>query len=207
MNDLAIVDLERRRFLGRCLATGTGLCLGGCALSRALAGSPGRAEDAPARKHKFQEDAGLSYERVMQIAYAVSYIPIMKVLAENVGLDALQAAAEEAAARRVAGMAGRLPGHELADFASFFRNPSPFLAHALTKTVIEDSDRAFEIEVTECLWAKVFRESDAAELGHRCICRADYATARAFNPRIELVRDRTLMQGHDRCNHRYVVRL
>jgi hypothetical protein len=142
----------------------------------------------------------------MQIAYTTTYIPVMKVLAERVGLDALQTAAEEATRRRIERRGASLPDRSLATLAAFFKNPSPFLEHALTKEVVEDSERAFEIRVTECLWAKTFREADAAEVGHRCICRPDFTMAHAFNPDIELVRDRTLMQGHDCCNHRYVVR-
>jgi hypothetical protein len=63
------------------------------------------------------------------------------------------------------------------------------------------------MKVTECLWAKTFREADAADIGYRCICRADYVTAKAFNPKLELVRDKTLMQGHACCNHRYVMQV
>jgi hypothetical protein len=27
---------------------------------------------------------------------------------------------------------------------------------------------------------------------------------KGFNPKIKLVRDKTLMQGHEYCNHRYI---
>jgi len=198
-------NLGRRKFLGRCLATSTGLCLGGCAVASALAQTADEGDDAT-EKHKFQQDAGLTYERVMQFAYSSAYIPVMQVLAERIGLDAVQAAAEEASTRRVAGWIDRLPNRELSTFAGFFKDPGPFMANCLTKEIVEDSDKAFEIKVTECLWAKTFREADASELGHRCICMADYTMATAFNPEIELIRDKTLMQGENHCNHRYVDR-
>ena len=69
--------------------------------------------------------------------------------------------------------------------------------------VVEDTDAAFEIKVTECLWAQTFRKADAADLGAACICHPDYAAIEAFNPDYEMVRDKTLMEGHDCCNHRY----
>lgn len=36
------------------------------------------------------------------------------------------------------------------------------------------------------------------------MCFGDFAFAKAFNPNIEMVRDKTLMQGHACCNHRYL---
>ena len=64
----------------------------------------------------------------------------------------------------------------------------------------------FPAETGECLWAKAFREANAADLGFKLVCSADYVTAEAFNPDIKLIRDKTLMQGHDCCNHKYVVK-
>jgi hypothetical protein len=57
---------------------------------------------------------------------------------------------------------------------------------------------------TECLWAKTFVDAGAGDLGNAAICHGDYAFARSFNPGIEMVRDKTLMQGHAYCNHRYL---
>ena len=80
----------------------------------------------------------------------------------------------------------------------------PIAAHSLTMEIIRDTDTVFEMRVTECLLAKVYREAKAADLGFNCVCWADYAQAEAFNPKIKLIRDKTLMQGHDHCNHKYV---
>ncbi len=204
MEHIESTGLGRREFLGKCLATGTGLCLGGCAVTAALAQAADGGQDAPTEVHKFQRDAGLTYENAMRMAYAVSYIPTMKVLQERIGLDALESAASEAATRRVAGQITRMPNRELSTLAGFFKNPSPVMANALTKEIVEDTGTAFEIRVTECLWAKTFIEAEAADLGHHCVCQSDFAMATAFNPQIELIRDKTLMKGDDCCNHRYV---
>ena len=76
----------------------------------------------------------------------------------------------------------------------------------LSMEIVEDSDEAFELKVTECIWAVTFRNADASDVGFAMICHGDYAWAEGFNPRIELVRDKTLMQGDSLCNHRYVWR-
>jgi len=74
----------------------------------------------------------------------------------------------------------------------------------LTFTVAEDTDKVHELRVTECLWAQTFIAAKAGDLGYAGVCFGDYAFAKAFNPSVEMVRDKTLMQGHDGCNHRYL---
>ena len=74
----------------------------------------------------------------------------------------------------------------------------------LNMEIVEDTETAFELKVSECLPAVVFRDADAAEIGYAAICWGDYAWAEGFNPKIKLIRDKTLMQGYAVCNHRYV---
>ena len=63
----------------------------------------------------------------------------------------------------------------------------------------------FELRVTECLWAAVFKDAGLdGEIGHAAVCNMDYYWPTAFNPNISMERDQTLMQGFDCCNHRYL---
>jgi hypothetical protein len=88
-------------------------------------------------------------------------------------------------------------------FVAQFRPPN--YADALTHEVVEDTEGAFELRVTECVWASVFREAGlGGEMGHAAVCNMDYAWPTSFNPGIKMERSRTLMQGHDHCNHRYL---
>ena len=48
------------------------------------------------------------------------------------------------------------------------------------------------------------REEDALDLGYACVCHADFGLPVGINPKLKLIRTKTLMQGHDCCNHRYV---
>ena len=66
------------------------------------------------------------------------------------------------------------------------------------------TEKAFELKVTECIWASTFLEANMGEFGYAWICWGDYAWAKSFNPKIKLVRDKTLMQGNDYCNHKYI---
>ena len=99
--------------------------------------------------------------------------------------------------------AASAPDRDFQTFVAQFRPPR--YAEVLTHEVIEDSDAAFELKVTECVWASVFREAGLdGEIGHAAVCNMDYTWPGAFNPEIRMERTKTLMQGDDHCNHRYV---
>ena len=89
-------------------------------------------------------------------------------------------------------------------FEAFIKIEDPFLEHVLTHEVVRETENVIKVRVTECLWAKTFREADAADIGYAALCYGDYAAAHAFNPGIRLIRTETLMQGNDCCNFRYV---
>jgi hypothetical protein len=59
--------------------------------------------------------------------------------------------------------------------------------------------------VTRCLWAQTFREAGAADIGYATMCHPDFSSAPAFNPKIRMSRPKTLMQGNDHGNDRWVV--
>jgi hypothetical protein len=68
---------------------------------------------------------------------------------------------------------------------------------------VKQIDDEFEIKFTECLWAKTFREADAGDIGYAGCCYQDYAMTKAFNPKMELIREKTLMQGADCCHFKW----
>jgi hypothetical protein len=99
--------------------------------------------------------------------------------------------------------ATRFPDTEFKTFVAQFR-PEGYPS-SLTMEVVEDTENAYEIRVTECVWASVFKEAGLdGEIGHAAVCNMDYTWPTAFNPKFRMERDHTLMQGHDYCNHRYV---
>jgi hypothetical protein len=85
-----------------------------------------------------------------------------------------------------------------------FKEPGAY-KNTLTKTIVEDTEKAFELKVTECIWAKTFLDAGAGNIGYASVCYGDYSWPQGFNPKIKMIRDKTLMQGHDCCNHRYIL--
>jgi len=193
--------MSRRSFSKNLLLAASACGLGGSGLL-ALSRSQAKPE-----RHKFSNPSKMPLERLFQVAYGNAYIPHMRYLAAEIGeerlLETLKKGASEHSAEAVQSAVQRIPKRDFATFTAMFKN-NPGLKEAITFTIVEDTDKAFEMEVTECLWAKTFLEAEAGDLGFAGICFADYATAQAFNPKIRMIRDKTLMQGHDCCNHRYV---
>lgn len=191
---------SRRRFLATVLPAGALVC-SGCNSVPLLSGSKDR--------HKFLKDSGMSFKEVYEFAYKRGFIPVMQNLADDIGKDnffeLLKKASSKSAAQKGRNMAQNLPRNDLAAWAADLREPNHFWKHVLTFDIVEDTDKAFEMKITECLWAKIFREAKASDIGYAAICHPDYAMAQAFNPKIRMVRTKTLMQGDDCCNHRWVL--
>jgi hypothetical protein len=69
---------------------------------------------------------------------------------------------------------------------------------------IEETDFVYEMKVTKCLWYDSFRKHDACDIGYATICHSDFFSCKARHPGITLYRTKSLMEGHDCCNHRWV---
>jgi hypothetical protein len=190
------LDLDRRRMITGLCAAGTLACLG-CGRAARAAGAGVSAE------HGFSAASGMSFEEVFHFAYARSFIPTMKNLAERVGMEVIQDTACETAGQVIEGIAASLPDRSLSAWARMIKEPDEIMRHALSFDIVEDGETAFEVRITECLWAATFRAADAADLGYSWVCHPDFAMARAFNPDMRLRRDRTLMGGATHCNHRW----
>ena len=74
---------------------------------------------------------------------------------------------------------------------------------ALDYHVIEQSQDAFEIDVTRCRYAEFYRQLGEPELGFLLVCSADFTTAEGFGPDVKLTRTQTIMQGASHCDFRY----
>lgn len=74
----------------------------------------------------------------------------------------------------------------------------------LTFEIAKDTDTEFEMNVTECIWADVFKELDAVEYGEARVCHGDYAWAKGYHKNLRMERDKTLMKGDACCNHCFI---
>ncbi len=206
-SDTPTIDPGRRNFLKNILPASF-LCLGCKNLFAQAQSKETQPPVSEPGKDKFLEDSGMSYLEVFAIAFQYYYIPVMKQLAEQLGkekfLEMLKKASSDATAESTKKMAQAFPSVDLTMMAMVYKTNSLF-QHALCYDTIEQTHNVLELKVHECLWAKTFREVDAGDIGFAAICYSDYAQASAFNPKIKMIRSKTLMEGHEYCNHRYVM--
>jgi hypothetical protein len=194
--------MNRREFVTQTTTACSIFCFGGGSLF-ALFRSGQEAGTSP-EKHKFLRDAAMSYDELFKFTVGRMLIPTIGAVAAKVGIDVVQEAIFEGFKKRLAARVKNMPKRGLADFTQNFKSQDPYNVNTWTKEILQDTDNVFEMRVSGCLWAKTFREADAADLGFKIVCSLDYVTAETFNPKIKLIRDKTLMQGHDCCNHKYI---
>jgi hypothetical protein len=191
----------RRSFLAAVSAAP--ICaLAGCRLARAAA----QAMPAEGSKNKFRDNSDMSFEQVFRFGFR-PFVGILRVLSAQPGYEHLLEVLPQVSSQLFAENTRRRKtvDRSLETFVGYLRTPDRFWKNVLTTEIIEATPSAFAIKVTECLWARTFREVDAADIGYACICHPDFASATAFNPKLRMERTKTLMQGHDYCNHKWIV--
>jgi hypothetical protein len=183
------------------------LCLG-CTGIAGIAAAADQKPQALSLTKRAAAKSDMTYEEVFKFAYG-GIIPVMKNLSDQAGkdkfLEMLKKAASDAAVRETEETFRKQPKRELATYLADLKKPSPLYQHALTYEIVKDTEKEAELKVTECLWAKTFREAYAGDVGYAMICHADIAGIKAFNPKITLTRPKLLMQGDDECRFRWTM--
>jgi len=160
------------------------------------------------RVHPFDAEypRKLTYRQFFKNRYRES-IRLAKAMQEDMGEDKTIDFLKKNTSKRMLDygktQAGDAKDTSLGQYTEQFRDVDGY-KNMLEMEIVEDTEKAFELKVTGCIWASVFRDEEAGELGNAMVCHGDYAWAEGFNPNIKLVRDKTLMQGDPICNHRYV---
>jgi hypothetical protein len=200
-------NFDRRRFLSGIVPACAVSCFG---LRSAFALTQTK-QDAlvPEGKHKFDQDLGrtITHRQFFGMRYR-EYIELTKALKSELGekkaIDFLKKYTKEKMLEFGKNHAGRSPDNGFQTYTDTFRDLDRY-KNTLTMEIVEDTEKAFELKVTECIWASTFLEHDVGDIGYASVCIGDYTWASGFNPKIKLVRDKTLMEGHEYCNHRYIL--
>jgi hypothetical protein len=203
-------DLGRRRFISQVLPACSLVCLGCSSSLLGFSPSPGKAFQKA--KHKFDQEAPMKLTNKQLVIFMMGrdHIPFLKSLSEEIGtervIDILKKQTEERGRRIGEMMAKQSGGNDFGTLKKIFSPDTPQFKNSLTMSISESSDTVHELKVTECIWASVYLKQKAGDLGWASVCYGDYAMATGFNPKIEMVRDKTLMQGDAYCNHRYLLK-
>jgi hypothetical protein len=159
--------------------------------------------------HKFDRVGGMTPEGVFNLAFKTYLIPILQNLKDELGatdvLGALAAAATKVTAQDGRAFAESVSNNDMATWIAWLDDRRSLFNRVLVYDVVERTERVCEIRVTECLWAKTFREAAAPDIGYAVCCAGDAAMCEAYNPKLRLERTKTLMLGDDYCDYRWVL--
>ncbi len=204
MEKLYSFESSRREFMTKIIPACAVTCFGvGYAFSLTKSDTTSLIQEA---KHKFDTelDKKLTYRQVLAMQHS-RFIDLTIALEKEMGKDKLIEFLKKFTTERLLkigqNQAKRSPDNSFKTYVNTFRSPQ--YEKTLTMEIVEDTEKAFELKVTECLWAETYLKSKAGDIGYAAVCYGDYAWAEGFNPKIKLIRDKTLMQGNECCNHRY----
>ena len=158
--------------------------------------------------HKFDQklDRELTYLDYYALRYR-EFIRLTKALEKELGKEKLINFLKENTKKRTfelgQNQAIEMGDNSLSAYVKQFRPPN--YQKSLTHEVVEDTETSFKIIVKECIWAKTFIDAGVGDIGYAHICYGDYSWTTGFNPKMRMERDKTLMQGHECCNHRYII--
>lgn len=119
--------------------------------------------------------------------------------------DLIGKLSEEKSIENVRQVIEKNPIRNFNDFKILFKSQmkSELFINSTTYKIVEETDNKLKFKITECLWAKGFKDLNEPELGYCASCHADFVIAKTYHPKIKLTRTKTLMQGDDYCNHTY----
>ena len=150
-------------------------------------------------KHKFQKEWGHTYEEAFKWRYGY-YIEIIEEFSKYLGrkklIEMIMRAVDDS---------NPISENDDPNF-SFLEwiGGGEYYQNMMTWEIIERSEKAYEMKVSECLWAKTFQERNAADIGYATVCYSDFSAAKTSHSKITLVRTKTIMQGHGYCDHRWI---
>ena len=75
---------------------------------------------------------------------------------------------------------------------------------AMKIEIIKEAEEELCFNVTSCKYADMYEKLGIKKLGSILSCSRDFSFMEGFNPEIELIRAKTLMDGCECCDFRYV---
>jgi len=129
------------------------------------------------------------------------YRQMVEELGEPAALAIAARALEKMQLKVARDLAEKLGDNSLPALAEHIRKQA---AQRDTQQVVEITDKLIATRITRCRSAEAFKALGAPELC-RLYCDSDYAYIRAFNPKMRMVRTKTIAAGDEYCNHMWVL--
>jgi fumarate reductase iron-sulfur subunit len=130
--------------------------------------------------------------------------PLIKAFIEELGQEKALAVVRSVIGKlaRQSGMdlAKALGGNTLADLAGGLTAWAKGDAYAMEVITLSETEYAYN--VTRCRYAEMYKEIGLADLGVILSCGRDFEFISGFNPKMTLIRTKTIMEGCDCCDFR-----
>lgn len=147
-----------------------------------------------------------SQQQRLSRLYMQDTVALLTARREKLGDEVLTVAEQytgDGMRRHFAEMASRHGSNSIADLIQLLWEP--MLARGQEYTM-EARDGGVQIRCTKCYLQEWAAEWGAPEVAYRLTCSTDPYIVEGFNPKIGFRRDKTLMEGHDCCNHFYYLK-
>jgi fumarate reductase iron-sulfur subunit len=135
--------------------------------------------------------------------------PLIKAFMEELGSDkalmVVKRVIEPLAWESGNQLAIQMGGNSMHDFAKGMKTYWES-GGAYEKEELELSETKYDFNVKLCRYAEMYKELGLAELGFVISCGRDFDMIKGFNPKMTLVRTKTIMEGHDICDFRITLK-
>ncbi|MFW9918064.1 MAG: L-2-amino-thiazoline-4-carboxylic acid hydrolase [Candidatus Thorarchaeota archaeon] len=157
------------------------------------------------QSHKFQNKIQITYQQLFHQRYTrlVSFFnELEKVIPREELLKVVRDWSERSSIKSV----GEERASSFEEFKNYWKTVSygEYFSQVVSVDFPHESDTELHCNYSECLFAKTFRDLGAEELGLIIGCDQDHSFINTMNPRLKLKRTKTLMEGHDQCNHVFI---
>lgn len=130
--------------------------------------------------------------------------PLIKAFIEEFGRDkalavvnrVIRSLAQESGAQ----LAIQMGGNSMSDFAKGLNAWAAGDAYEME--VLELSENKYFFNMKRCRYADMYKELGMADLGVVLSCSRDFELVEGFNPRMKLIRTKTIMEDHNHCDFR-----
>lgn len=139
----------------------------------------------------------------VHLMYVKQQILLLNALKEKFGPDVVRVVEQvqgEEARKHYAHIASETGQKSIDDLINVLWQP---LRQQRYEFTIERSENGVQIMCTACPLANLYRFLGGAEWGYHLYCVTDAYLVEGFNPNIGFTRTKTLMEGHECCNHFY----
>ncbi len=133
---------------------------------------------------------------------ALMVAPFLEAFAEELGwektLEISRGVIGELANKAGKGMAAAFGANDLEALCRMV--PAFSNGGALKVNVVESTEECLRMDVVDCKYAEMYDRLGIKHLGPTLSCQRDTCLFAGFNPDIEFIRTKTIMNGDDRCD-------